>query len=120
MNDISYERLSPYYDTEIGVNLTFVIVGRNEERIKILLERTDQGDFEWYPKGSDGVSRAYVDVYDKSVNVDAGVGCYAEACHVLITRKTIREIVENQVNMKVICENNDTETRINSVWIKAR
>ena len=120
VNDISYERLSPYYDTEIGVNLTFVIVGRNEERIKILLERTDQGDFEWYPKGSDGVSRAYVDVYDKSVNVDAGVGCYAEACHVLITRKTIREIVDNQVNMKVIFENNDTETRINSVWIKAR
>ena len=120
VNDISYERLVPYYDTEIGVNLTFVIVGREEGRIKLSLERTDQGDFEWYPKGSDGVSRAYVDVYDKSVNVDAGVGCYAEACHVLITRKTIRDIVDKKANMMVTFEYNATATKVNSVWIKAR
>lgn len=118
--DISYERLRPYAETEIGANIAFVLIGRNQGRIKISLERTDGGIFEWYPVGEDGKYRAYVDVYDKSINIDAGVGRNAEACHILISRKTMQQIINERANLHVIFEPLDTRTTINSVWIRER
>ena len=112
VDSISFSYLEPYEDERIGVNLAFVVLGRNEGRIRIELERSDGGEFEWFGK------TAYVDVYDKDVNVDAGIGCYAEACHILITRKTFKEIIENRAYIKVRFNRGDTETKINSVWIR--
>lgn len=118
--DISYERLIPYAETKIGANIGFAIIGRNNGRIKISLERTDGGVFEWYPVDEDGRHRAFVDVYDERINVDAGVGCNAEACHILISTKTIQQIINERANLHVIFEPLDTRTTINSVWIRER
>lgn len=118
--DISYERLRPYANAEIGANIAFVLIGRNYGRIRISLERTDGGVFEWYPVGDDGKYRAYVDVYDRNINVDAGVDCDAEACHILISTKTMQQIINEKANLHVVFDKKETSTTINSVWIRER
>lgn len=112
--NISFERLMPYTNTEIGANIGFSITGRNQGKIKISFERTDGGIFEWYE------DLAYVTVQDRNFGVDAGIDCYAEACHILLSTKTMQQIVDTKSALRVIFDPGETETRINSVWIRER
>lgn len=118
--DISWQVFDSYTKAEIGVNISFVLVGRNNGRIKISMERSDGGLFEWYPTDEDGVSRAYVDVYDKNMNVDTGAGTESEACHILLSTKTIQQIINQRATLRVTFDAGETETQINSVWIRER
>lgn len=118
--EISWQVFTPYAKAEIGVDIGFVLIGRNNGRIKISLERSDGGLFEWYPTSEDGVSRAYVDVHDKNYNIDAGEGNEEESCHIVLSTKTIQQIINSRSTVRVIVDAGETETQINSVWIRER
>lgn len=111
--DISYLALKPYLKEEIGANISFVICDRRGGNVDIYLTRSDGGDFEWY----DG-DVAYVNVYD-NINIDNGEG-YAEACHILLSTKTIQQIVDNRLSLRVTFDKGETNATINSVWVRGR
>lgn len=118
--DIKSTSFENYTSSKIGANLGFVIMNRNGGDVKISLERSDGGVFEWYPTEEDGVSRAFVEVSGIDKNVDAGVGCDAESCHILISTKTMQQIINSKATIKVIIDPGETGASINSVWIRER
>lgn len=118
--EIGYQSFLPYVNGKIGVNLGFVIVDRDMQPVKIMLERTDGGLFEHYPLDEDGICRAFVDVYGEDMNVDAGMGCRAESCHILLTTKTIQQIINERCSIRVKFHSEAKDAKINSVWIKNR
>ena len=110
--EIDYSRLQPYTNEEIGADVGFVITGRRGGDVRVSLQRTDGGSFEWYE------GDATVHVFE-NYNVDAGRG-NAEACHILLSTKTMKAIVSKQANLVVKFDKNDTQAEINSVWIRRR
>lgn len=109
---IDYLRLEPYKGEEVGVNISFVVTGRELGAIRIDLERSDGGAFGWYEQN------ATVSVFD-DVNVDAGRG-YAEACHVVLPTKTIKDIINCKATLRIVFDPKETNAQLNSVWIRGR
>lgn len=118
--EISYRSLQDYTSCEVGVMISFVLLGRNEGNVKIALERADGGPLEWYPTDDNGVCQAVLEVSGKNKGIDAGEGCYAESCHILLSTATIQKITDYRTSLKVYFDPGETETTINSVWIKER
>lgn len=113
--DISYKSLEPYINGKVGANISFVLTGREESSVKISFERSDGGVFELY-----NPENASVDVYGYDHNIDNGMGCYAEACYILLTKNTIKQIVDARASLRVIFETDENKAKINSVWIRER
>lgn len=111
--EIGYQLLKPYLKEEIGANIGFVVTGREGGSLSITLVRADGGGFEWY-EGKD----AYVNVFE-NYNIDCGRG-YAETCHILLSTKTMQDIVDCKTSLRVVFDSKDTDAKINSVWIRGR
>ena len=111
--DIDYKQFLPYLKEDIGANVGFVVTGREGGSLSITLVRADGGGFEWY-EGKD----AYVNVFE-NYNIDCGRG-YAETCHILLSTKTMQDIVDCKTSLRVVFDPKDTDAKINSVWIRGR
>lgn len=118
--EIDWRTLESCMNGKYGIDFGFSIIGRNKGRIKISLIRSDNGEFERYPIDEDGICRAYIEVFGDKMNVDAGIGNNAESCHIFITQKTAQQIINSRSTVRVIVDAGETETQINSVWIRER
>lgn len=112
--EISYERLEPYIKCDVGINVAFAILGRNHGTVNITITRSDDGYFELYDED------AFVNVYGEYYNVDNGIGFDAEACHIFLTTKTIKQVVAKKASLLVHFNKGTSNATLNSVWIRER